>query len=108
MQFFFRVKRGEIRSIIRDQRVVAGADSSHQLPILVTAKPEEVNVFARVPSFVRQRDERRVKALVNQESHPLARRRLLRRRIGRLAHNRLTGRPLRGNALTYIGANSTF
>src|SRR5690348_9265715 len=108
MQFFFSVERGEIRAVVRDERVVIPADSSHQLPILLPAKPEEVHVFTHMPRVPRQGDERRVKALIDQELHQLARRGSLRRRGGRLAHDRMTGRPLRGNALTYIGANSTF
>lgn len=88
--------------------VIPPADSSHQLPILVSAKPEEVHVFTDVPGVMRHSDERRVKALIDRELHQLARSRLLRRRGGRFAHDRVTGRPLLGNALTYIGANSTF
>ncbi len=108
MQFFLSVERGEVRAVVRDERVVLPADSNHQLPILVPAKPEEVHVFTYVPGLMRQCDERRVEALIDQELHQLARRRWLRRRGGRLAHGRMTGRPLLGNALTYIGASSTF
>ena len=52
--------------------------------------------------------ERRVKTLVDQELHQIAMRVPLRRRGGRLAHECVAGRPLRGNALAYIGASSTF
>ena len=104
----FSVERGEIRAVVRDERVIFPTDSSHQLPILVPAKPEEVHVFTHVPGVICHGDERRVKALIDHELHQLARRRSLRRRGGRLAHDRTAGRPLRGNALTYIDANSTF
>src|ERR1035441_3212301 len=108
MQYFFSVESGEIRSVVRNERVILPPDSIHQLPILVPAKPDEVHVFTRVSGVMRQGDERRVKALIDQELHQSARRPSLRRRGARLAHDRVTGRPLRGNALTYIGANSTF
>jgi hypothetical protein len=108
MQFRFSVECGEIRAIVRDERVILPADSGHQLPILVPAKPEEVHVFTSVPGVMRQGDERSVQAFINRELHQLARGRSPRRRGGRLAHDRMTGRPRRGNALTYMGANSAF
>ena len=108
MQFFLGVYRAEIRAIVCNERVILSTDSSHQLPILVPAKPKEVHVIARVSGVMRQGGEGRVKALIDQELHQLARRRWLSRRGARLAHDRTTGRPLRGNALTYSGANSTF
>src|SRR5580765_7469116 len=101
MQFFFSVERCEIRAVVRDECVIFPAASRHQLPILVPATPEEVYMVTHVPRVMRQGDERCVKALIDQEPHQLARRRSLRRRDGRLAHDRMTGRPLRGNALTY-------
>src|ERR1700736_4719604 len=107
MQFFLSVKRGEIGAVVRDERVILPADSSHQLPIPLSAKSKEVHVFTRVAGNLRHGDERRVKALIDQELHQRARCRSLTRRGGRLSQDRMTGRPLRGNALTYIGANST-
>ena len=53
MQLFFSVESGEIRAVVRDERVILSADFSHQLPILVPAKPDEVHVFAHVPGLMR-------------------------------------------------------
>lgn len=102
------VKRREIRPIVRDERVILSADPCHQLPVLVPSKTEKVHMLADMPGVMRQGNQRRVKALIKQELHQLARRCALTRRGRRLAHERLLGRPLRGNALTYNGANSTF
>ena len=65
MQLLFSVESGEVRAVIRDERVILLADSGHQLPVLVPAKPNEVHVFTQVPGIMREGDQRRVKALID-------------------------------------------
>jgi hypothetical protein len=69
MEVFPAVERREISPIICDERVLLVTDFGHQLPILGAAQPEEVDVLTGVPGTVRHPDERRVKALVDQEPH---------------------------------------
>lgn len=57
MEFFLSVERSEIRAVVRNKRVILSADPSHQLPIFVPAKPEEVHVFTHMTGIVRHRNE---------------------------------------------------
>jgi hypothetical protein len=57
MELFLSVECSEIRAVVRNKRVILSADPSHQLPILVPAKPEEVHVFTHMSGMVRHRNE---------------------------------------------------
>jgi len=57
MEFFLSVEHSEIRAVVRNKYIILSANLSHQLPILVPAKPEEVHVFTHMSGMVRHRNE---------------------------------------------------
>ena len=57
MDFFPSVERSEICTVAGNKRVILSADPSHQLPILVPAKPDEVHVFTHMSGIVCHRNE---------------------------------------------------
>ncbi len=65
MEFFSRIQRREIRPVVGDKRVVLAPNPVHQLPVFLPPETEEVYVLADVSGLMRQRYQRRVKALID-------------------------------------------
>jgi len=103
MKWFVGVKSQKIYAIVGDKRVLLFTNYGHELPVFVPTQRQIIDMIGHVPCCVRQFNQGRVQAFIDEELHCRPTR-LWSSRVTRtgllLAQGRLAGRPRRGNACT--------
>ena len=97
------VERKEIRSIVRDERVILLQNKRHQLPVLGTAKAEIIDMIGTVTCRVRKFEQGGMQTFVDQKfrRYSLTVRGYRATWMGFcFAQGRRAGRPRRGKAAT--------